>query len=70
MSDFHQHEGKSVNPKRQEGPHAHSINFDPAGRFALAADLGIDKVMIYRVDAERGKLVVGRHNPAQLGTRR
>jgi len=51
-----QHEGSSVNPKRQEGPHAHSFYFDPSNRFVLACDLGIDKVMIYRVDLDRGTL--------------
>jgi len=51
-----QHEGSSVDPRRQQGPHAHSINLDAAGRFAFAADLGTDKVMIYRFDAAAGKL--------------
>jgi 6-phosphogluconolactonase len=55
-SSFVQHEGKSVNPKRQEAPHAHSINLDKAGRFAFVADLGLDKVLIYRYDAARGTL--------------
>ncbi len=54
MSGFVQHEGSSVSP-RQKGPHAHSINPDPAGRFFYAADLGIDKIFIYRLDG--GKLV-------------
>jgi 6-phosphogluconolactonase len=52
-----QHEGSSVNPSRQKGPHAHSIVLDPANRFAYAPDLGIDKIMIYRLDREQGKLV-------------
>ena len=56
-TDFVQHEGSSVDPQRQEGPHAHSIVIDAANRFALAPDLGIDKVMIYRLDLTRGKLV-------------
>lgn len=56
-----QHEGKSVDPRRQEGPHAHSINLDPAGRFALACDLGLDKIFVYRLDAAAGKLT-----PAEL----
>jgi len=51
-----QHEGKGANPRRQAGPHAHSINLDPAGRFAFVADLGLDKVMIYRLDAAAGTL--------------
>jgi 6-phosphogluconolactonase len=56
-SSFVQHSGSSVNPKRQAGPHAHSINLDPANRCAFAADLGLDKVFIYRFDADRGTLV-------------
>lgn len=51
-----QHTGKSVDASRQAGPHAHSINFDPANRFAFAADLGLDKILIYRFDAATGKL--------------
>ncbi len=51
-----QHQGKSVNAKRQEAPHAHNVVLDPANRFAFVSDLGIDKVMIYRFDAATGKL--------------
>jgi len=47
---FVQHEGKSVDAGRQEAPHAHSINLSPDNRFAFAADLGLDKVLIYRFD--------------------
>ncbi len=53
---FVQHEGSSVHPRRQREPHAHSINVDPTGRFAVAADLGLDKVLVYRFDAARGTL--------------
>jgi 6-phosphogluconolactonase len=53
---FIQHSGSSVDPQRQEGPHAHSINTDAAGRFAFAADLGLDKILIYRLDARLGTL--------------
>lgn len=51
-----QHEGSGPNPKRQEGPHAHSINVTPDNRFALAADLGLDKVIVYRLDPAQGTL--------------
>ena len=51
-----QHVGSSVNPHRQQGPHAHSINLDSTNRFALVCDFGMDKVLVYRYDAERGKL--------------
>lgn len=52
-----QHTGHSVNPQRQAGPHAHSVNFDAAGRYAYAADLGIDQVKTYRVDPDAQTLV-------------
>ena len=51
-----QHTGKSVNPDRQEGPHPHCVTLDPANRFAFVCDLGLDKVLIYRFDAQQGKL--------------
>lgn len=52
---FVQHEGSSVTP-RQKGPHAHSINLDKANRYAIAADLGLDKLLVYRFDGSSGKL--------------
>ena len=61
-SDVIQHTGKSVNPERQKGPHAHAVNLDPANRFLFVCDLGLDKVMIYRFDAQKGKLTP--HTPA------
>jgi 6-phosphogluconolactonase len=54
---FVQHQGSSADPQRQEGPHAHSINVDAANRFAFAADLGLDKVLVYRFDPAKGTLV-------------
>ncbi len=52
-----QHVGSGFDKSRQEQPHAHSINLDAANRFAFAADLGLDKVLIYRFDASKGTLV-------------
>jgi 6-phosphogluconolactonase len=51
-----QHQGSGPDPKRQAGPHAHSVNLDAAARFALVCDLGLDKVFVYRYDAAGGKL--------------
>jgi len=45
--------------------HAHSINVDPSGRFALAADLGLDEVLVYRFDAAQGRL--SPNNPPAVG---
>ncbi|MBC7920468.1 MAG: lactonase family protein [Ferruginibacter sp.] len=55
-SDHVQHQGSSVNPARQEKPHAHNVVLDPANRYLFVSDLGLDKVMIYRFDASTGKL--------------
>ena len=62
VTAFVQYAGSSVNPQRQEGPHAHSINVSPDNRFALAADLGLDKVFVYHFDAKTGTLTP--NNPA------
>lgn len=51
-----QHKGSSVNPRRQRGPHAHAIHLDAMNRFAFVADLGLDKIMIYRFNADKGTL--------------
>jgi 6-phosphogluconolactonase len=54
---FVQHQGSSVDPQRQKAPHAHAIVEDPDGRRVFAADLGIDKLLIYRLDAATGQLM-------------
>ena len=51
-----EHKGSSVNQRRQQAPHAHSINLDANNRFAFAADLGIDKIVVYQFDASHGTL--------------
>ncbi len=50
------HEGSSVNPARQKGPHAHEVVFSPDNRFLLLSDLGLDKIFVYRFDAAKGTL--------------
>jgi 6-phosphogluconolactonase len=47
-----QHTGKGPNAERQEAPHAHCIIADRSNRFALAADLGADRVFVYRLDLD------------------
>jgi 6-phosphogluconolactonase len=55
LSSFIQHEGRSVT-SRQKGPHAHSINVDAANQYAVAADLGLDKMLVYKLDPATAKL--------------
>jgi 6-phosphogluconolactonase len=50
------HTGSSVDPLRQTAPFMHCIRPDPANRFAIAADLGTDRLAIYRIDLEHGRL--------------
>jgi 6-phosphogluconolactonase len=49
--------GSSVHPQRQTKAYAHWFGVDPSNRFALIADLGTDRIMIYRFDAASGALV-------------
>jgi 6-phosphogluconolactonase len=55
-SDFLQHQGSGIDPARQAGPHAHSVTLDAANRFAFVPDLGLDKLLVYRLDPRRGML--------------
>ncbi|HBF16612.1 MAG TPA: 6-phosphogluconolactonase, partial [Verrucomicrobiales bacterium] len=53
---FIQHEGQGAQLPRQASPHAHSVNVDPSGKRAYVADLGLDKVLIYKLDAAAGTI--------------
>jgi 6-phosphogluconolactonase len=55
-ASFVQHVGSSVDPGRQSGPHAHCIVVSPDNKYAFAADLGLDQVLGYRLDAATSKL--------------
>jgi 6-phosphogluconolactonase len=55
-ASVHQHKGSSVDKGRQEGPHAHSVNISPDNKFAFCADLGLDQVLIYKLDASKGTM--------------
>ena len=48
--------GSGVNPERQEAPHPHSIELSSDNRFAIAVDLGLDKLLVYRFDQTKGAL--------------
>lgn len=60
---FLQHTGTGADPARQKGPNAHSIVVSPDNRFALAADLGIDKILTYKLDAATAKLTPNEAQP-------
>lgn len=54
-SDSKKYSGSSVNPARQEAPHIHMARMSPDNKFLYAADLGTDKIYIYRFS--NGKLM-------------
>lgn len=62
-----EHKGHSVNPRRQEAPHAHSANASPDNRFAFIADLGLDQILIYKLDVNTGTLMP--NDPPSVATK-
>ncbi len=50
-----QHEGSSVNARRQDKPHVHAVVLSPDGRYLMVPDLGTDKVNVYRFNASATK---------------
>lgn len=56
------HEGSGPNKNRQEKPHVHSVNLSPDNQELFVADLGIDKIMHYKLDTKTGK--ISQQNPA------
>jgi 6-phosphogluconolactonase len=53
-SAFIQHAGSSVNQQRQKGPHAHATVMSPDNHYVFTADLGLDQVIGYHFDPNRG----------------
>lgn len=51
-----QHRGAGADPERQDGPHAHWVEWNPEATFLYVVDLGLDRVMAYPVDQETGEL--------------
>jgi len=57
ITGVYQQVGSSVDPERQEGPHAHIMCQSPEGDFIICCDLGTDKLNIYKINRETGTLV-------------
>ena len=62
-----QHHGSGPNQERQEAAHAHSATIGPGGSRVYVADLGIDKVMIYRIAGGRLEANDPDHTPVYAG---
>jgi 6-phosphogluconolactonase len=55
------------NRKEQASSHPHNAVFDPSGRFIAVPDKGLDRIFVFRVDAETGKLTP--NDPPFVATR-
>ncbi len=65
---FDRKDTPGIDPRRQEGPHAHSVDVSPDGRFAFVCDLGLDQVLIYRLDTARATLSPHGHATLPAGS--
>lgn len=63
-SQLIEHEGGSgIVENRQTSPHPHWTGYSPDGRFAFVPDLGLDQIIIYKVDEKKGS--ISKHGHAQ-----
>lgn len=67
MTGLDQHSGSSVDPRRQKGPHAHSVVISPDNRFLFVPDLGLDRIMVYRIDEAKRSFTP--NNPAYVSVK-
>ncbi len=61
-----QHFGKGINPKRQEKPHVHMVQFTPDKKFVIANDLGTDKMYVYKYNPNSDKDILTIKDSIQL----
>jgi 6-phosphogluconolactonase len=65
-STVFENSGSGPNKQRQEKPHLHAIYPDAESRFVYACDLGTDEVLVFRLDAEQGKLTPAEPRSAKV----
>jgi 6-phosphogluconolactonase len=65
-SAFVQHAGLDPKSGKPLVPHGHSVNFDAANKFACVADLGLNQVLVYHFDADKGTLSLNEAPIAEL----
>jgi 6-phosphogluconolactonase len=69
---FAENHGSGPVADRQDGPHAHCVQFSPDSRWLFHVDLGTDEILVYSLDTEAGALgdaVVAYHAPPGSGPR-
>lgn len=68
VTDIVQHVGTSVDPERQDRPHPHSSFYSKDGKYLYIQDLGLDKIICYRIDQTNGKFVKQNETLLQPGS--
>lgn len=66
-SDVKQHHGASVLPVQSQA-RTHSVFVAPGNQFAVACDLGLDKLFVYRLDAAGGRLTLQSETAVRPGS--
>jgi 6-phosphogluconolactonase len=67
LADFVQHQRSNANRPRQGEPHAHSATMTPDNNFVIICDLGLDKLMVYALNPETGRLRLHQQAEARPG---
>ena len=67
LLDVQQHTGKGTT-ERQEGPHAHSVWFDPDGKNIISVDLGTNELWFSHLDSLQQKLIPSNPNKLSMTT--
>lgn len=67
LIDSVKHEGAGPNLERQDAAHPHSVSQIPGTQLFLVPDLGMDQVLLYKLDGESGKLAFQRAMGTTLG---
>jgi 6-phosphogluconolactonase len=57
-----QHEGKGFDTVRQKSPHVHASYFDDNNDYIYSTDLGLDKIFLYKFNAENGNVSTSKSN--------
>ncbi len=60
--------GSGVDPKRQADSHPHWVGTSPDNRFLMVPDLGMDRIVVYELDAETGQLKLHSKVPVPPGS--
>jgi 6-phosphogluconolactonase len=67
-SDLVQHHGRGVNTITLERAFPHSVRPDASGRRVLSCDMGLDRIMVYDLEQESGRIQPAPHAFVQLSS--